>query len=176
MPIKVQTEVLRRLHSFRSKNGVLSVNSMRYKMPVRIRKYWHLQKYLSSFVMAHHVSCCWLSFIKTPTSLRTVADRYMVSVSCGCMGKTTWQKFVSRHISLETSEGGCLSSVCPSLSRSWLWMNSYGMNVTAKQQKSNITDEGLAALLRIQGVTVKFTLEEATKAQRGSRGIALLFL
>ena len=47
-------------------------------------------------------------------------------------------------------------------------------------KKLNITDEGLAALLRIQGVREKviekFTLEQSTKAQRGSRGIALLFL
>jgi len=39
-------------------------------------------------------------------------------------------------------------------------------------KKLNITDEGLAALLRIQGVRekviVKFTLEQSTKAQRGS--------
>jgi hypothetical protein len=42
----------------------------------------------------------------------------------------------------------------------------------------NIADEGLAALLRIQGVKVKvkFALEQAMKAQRGSRGIALFFL
>ena len=45
-------------------------------------------------------------------------------------------------------------------------------------KKSDIADEGLAALRRIQGVKekVKFTLEQTTNAQRGSRGIALIFL
>jgi hypothetical protein len=45
-------------------------------------------------------------------------------------------------------------------------------------KKPNIASEGLAALRRFQGVKekVKFTLEQTTKAQRGSRGIALLFL
>jgi hypothetical protein len=47
-------------------------------------------------------------------------------------------------------------------------------------KKPNIAEQGLEALLRIQGgkekEKVKFTLEQATKAQRGSRGIALLCL
>ena len=77
-------------------------------------------------------------------SLRTVADRYMVSVSGGSMGNTTWQKFVSRHIALETSEGkpASLPSVHHSSS---LWKHSYGWNVIAKQQNAQHSRWGISS-------------------------------
>jgi hypothetical protein len=37
-------------------------------------------------------------------------------------------------------------------------------------------DKGFGLVARSVKVKVKFTLEQATKSQRGSRGIALLFL
>jgi hypothetical protein len=40
----------------------------------------------------------------------------------------------------------------------------------------SFTSESIVIIIIVMIIKVKFTLEKATKAQRGSRGIALLFL